>query len=161
MAQAPPMEPLHRALGLTDEEYERVRITLGRVPNRPELASFPVMGSEHCPKKPRKTPPANPPPRGPPVVAGIGGYGNCIGVPTVGGEVAFADCHSANPTVNVMCVGLASADRLMRSRAEGEGNLLVLIGSSTGRDGIGGVSVLASRTLEDDGERSEEQTSEL
>jgi phosphoribosylformylglycinamidine synthase len=88
------------------------------------------------------------------VVAGIGGYGNCVGIPTVGGEVAFADCHSANPTVNVMCVGLAPADGLMRSRAEGEGNLLVLLGSRTGRDGIGGVSVLASRTLEGDAEAS-------
>jgi phosphoribosylformylglycinamidine synthase len=86
------------------------------------------------------------------VVAGIGGYGNCIGVPTVGGEIAFADAHSANPTINVMCVGVARADRLTRGRAEGEGNLLVLIGGRTGRDGIGGVSVLASRTLEDDSE---------
>src|SRR5262245_33872348 len=88
------------------------------------------------------------------VVAGIGGYGNCIGVPTVGGEIAFAECHGANPTVNVMCVGLAPADRLMRGRADGPGNLLVLIGGRTGRDGIGGVSVLASRTLEDDAEGS-------
>ncbi|MFN2545307.1 MAG: phosphoribosylformylglycinamidine synthase subunit PurL [Actinomycetota bacterium] len=88
------------------------------------------------------------------VVAGIGGYGNCIGVPTVGGEIAFAECHTANPTVNVMCVGLTAADKLMRSRAEGEGNLLVLIGSRTGRDGIGGVSVLASRTIEEGAEES-------
>jgi phosphoribosylformylglycinamidine synthase subunit PurL len=86
------------------------------------------------------------------VVAGIGQYGNSIGVPTVGGEVAFASSHSANPTVNAMCVGLAPADRLVRARAEGEGNLLVLIGARTGRDGIGGVSVLASRTLEEGGE---------
>jgi phosphoribosylformylglycinamidine synthase subunit PurL len=88
------------------------------------------------------------------IVAGIGGYGNCIGVPTVGGEIAFAECHTANPTVNVMCVGLAPADRLMRGRAEGVDNLLVLIGARTGRDGIGGVSVLASRTLEADTEES-------
>ena len=81
------------------------------------------------------------------VVAGIGGYGNCIGVPTVGGEVKFAPPHGPNPTVNAMCVGFAPADRLVRARAEGPGNLLMLIGSRTGRDGIGGVSVLASRTL--------------
>ncbi|HZA61151.1 MAG TPA: phosphoribosylformylglycinamidine synthase subunit PurL [Actinomycetota bacterium] len=88
------------------------------------------------------------------VVAGIGQYGNSIGVPTVGGEVKFAVAHTQNPTVNVMCVGLAPADRLVRARAEGVGNLLVLIGAHTGRDGIGGVSVLASRTLD---ETSEEQ----
>ncbi|HEX2026089.1 MAG TPA: phosphoribosylformylglycinamidine synthase subunit PurL [Actinomycetota bacterium] len=81
------------------------------------------------------------------VVAGIGGYGNCIGVPTVGGEVKFAPPHGPNPTVNAMCVGLARADRLVPARADGPGNVLLLIGSRTGRDGIGGVSVLASRTL--------------
>jgi phosphoribosylformylglycinamidine synthase subunit PurL len=88
------------------------------------------------------------------VVAGIGQYGNSIGIPTVGGEVSFADPHSANPTVNVMCVGVAPADRLMRAGTLNAGSLLVLIGASTGRDGIGGVSVLASRTLEDDAQES-------
>ncbi|MEX0743671.1 MAG: phosphoribosylformylglycinamidine synthase subunit PurL, partial [Actinomycetota bacterium] len=89
------------------------------------------------------------------VVAGIGGYGNCIGVPTVGGEVHFADAHSANPTVNVMCVGIARADRLVTAAREvHEGSLLVLFGAATGRDGIGGVSVLASRTLEEGSEES-------
>jgi phosphoribosylformylglycinamidine synthase subunit PurL len=89
------------------------------------------------------------------VVSGIGGYGNCIGVPTVGGEIHFADAHSGNPTVNVMCVGVARADRLMTSaRPVHEGSLLVLFGAGTGRDGIGGVSVLASRTLEDGAEVS-------
>jgi phosphoribosylformylglycinamidine synthase len=87
------------------------------------------------------------------VVAGIGGYGNCVGIPTVGGEVKFGVAHSANPTINAMCVGLAPADRLIRAKAD-DGSLLVLIGSRTGRDGIGGVSVLASRTL---GEGSDEQ----
>ena len=87
------------------------------------------------------------------VVAGIGGYGNCIGVPTVGGEIGFAAPHSANPTVNVMCVGLAPADRLVTGGREvHEGALLVLFGAATGRDGIGGVSVLASRTLEEGAE---------
>jgi phosphoribosylformylglycinamidine synthase II len=81
------------------------------------------------------------------VVAGIGGYGNCIGVPTVAGEVKFAPPHGPNPTVNAMCLGLASADRLVPARADGPGNVLLMIGSRTGRDGIGGVSVLASRTL--------------
>src|SRR5205823_1596777 len=84
------------------------------------------------------------------VVAGIGQYGNSIGVPTVGGEVKFAPCHGPNPTVNVMCVGLAKAERLLGRRKGGAGNILLLIGAATGRDGIGGVSVLASRTLEDD-----------
>ncbi|HEY3210878.1 MAG TPA: phosphoribosylformylglycinamidine synthase subunit PurL [Actinomycetota bacterium] len=88
------------------------------------------------------------------VVAGIGQYGNSIGVPTVGGEVKFAPCHSANPTVNVMCVGLAAADELIHSPKGGAGNVLVLIGASTGRDGIGGVSVLASRTLDQDAHRA-------
>ena len=79
------------------------------------------------------------------VVAGIGGYGNCIGVPTVGGEVQFAPAHTANPTVNVMCVGVAPAERLVTSDREvHDGSLLVLFGAATGRDGIGGVSVLAS-----------------
>src|SRR3989337_3936596 len=71
------------------------------------------------------------------VVAGIGGYGNCIGVPTVGGEVKFAPAHTANPTVNAMCVGLAPADRLIHARAD-EGALLVLVGSPTGRAGLRG-----------------------
>jgi phosphoribosylformylglycinamidine synthase subunit PurL len=81
------------------------------------------------------------------VVAGIGGYGNCIGVPTVGGEVRFDPAHGPNPTVNAMCVGLLPADRVLRAGGGEPGDLLVLIGSRTGRDGIGGVSVLASRTL--------------
>jgi phosphoribosylformylglycinamidine synthase subunit PurL len=89
------------------------------------------------------------------VVAGIGGYGNCIGVPTVAGEVHFGDAHSANPTVNVMCVGVARADRLVTAAREVHaGSLLVLFGAATGRDGIGGVSVLASRTLEEGSEES-------
>jgi phosphoribosylformylglycinamidine synthase len=90
------------------------------------------------------------------VVAGIGGYGNCIGVPTVGGEVRFADPHSANPTVDVMCVGIAPADRLVTaaSHSPQAGSLMVLYGASTGRDGIGGVSVLASATLDGSTEAS-------
>ena len=82
------------------------------------------------------------------VVAGIGGYGNCLGVPTVGGEVSFADAYDGNPLVNAMCVGIARSDRLLRAVATGEGNPIILVGADTGRDGIGGANVLASRTFE-------------
>jgi phosphoribosylformylglycinamidine synthase subunit PurL len=89
------------------------------------------------------------------VVAGIAGYGNAVGVPTVGGELTIDDCYSRNPLVNVMCIGLLPVDRLVLGRAAGEGNLAVLLGSTTGRDGIGGVSVLASAGFAaDDGEGS-------
>jgi phosphoribosylformylglycinamidine synthase len=80
-------------------------------------------------------------------VRGIGHYGNSIGVPTVGGEVYFEDPYEQNCLVNAMALGLAGADRLVRSAAAGIGNLLVLFGASTGRDGIGGASVLASAEL--------------
>jgi phosphoribosylformylglycinamidine synthase subunit PurL len=219
--------PPHRALGLTDDEHDRVIETLGREPSRAELAMYAAMWSEHCSYKSSKVHLQELPTEGPHilvgpgedagvvdlgdglacvfkmeshshpsaiepyqgaatgvggivrdvlsmgarpvaildplrfgpldeernrwllsgVVAGIGGYGNCIGVPTVGGEVKFAAAHGPNPTVNAMCVGLAPADRLVRARADGPGNLMVMIGARTGRDGIGGVSVLASRTL--------------
>ena len=82
------------------------------------------------------------------VVAGIGHYGNSIGVPTVGGEVYFEAPYEHNCLVNAMCVGLARGDGLIRSAAAGVGNLIVLMGASTGRDGIGGASVLASAELE-------------
>jgi len=228
-------EPLHRQLGLTDDELASIVQTLGREPNRNELAMYAAMWSEHCSYKSSKVHLRNLPTDGPRVlvgpgqdagaidvgdglavvfkieshshpsavepyqgaatgvggiirdiismgarpialldplrfgplteernrwlldgvVAGIGGYGNCIGVPTVGGEIAFADVHSANPTVNVMCVGLARAEDLVTSAREvHEGSSLVLFGAATGRDGIGGVSVLASRTLEEDGAES-------
>ncbi len=78
------------------------------------------------------------------VVAGISGYGNAVGVPTVGGEVVFDPTYEGNPLVNVLCLGVLPVDRLVLGRATGVGNLAVLLGSSTGRDGIGGVSVLAS-----------------
>ena len=87
------------------------------------------------------------------VVAGIGHYGNSIGVPTVGGEVYFEAPYEHNCLVNAMCVGLARADRMVRSAAAGVGNLLVLMGASTGRDGIGGASVLASAELEQGDEK--------
>jgi phosphoribosylformylglycinamidine synthase len=78
------------------------------------------------------------------VVSGISGYGNSVGVPTIGGELTFDDCYSANPLVNVLCVGALPVERLVLGVASGVGNLAVLLGSRTGRDGIGGVSVLAS-----------------
>ena len=81
------------------------------------------------------------------VVAGIGHYGNSIGVPTVGGEVYFEAPYEQNCLVNAMCVGLARTEDMVRSAAAGVGNVVVLMGASTGRDGIGGASVLASAEL--------------
>ncbi|HXG36263.1 MAG TPA: phosphoribosylformylglycinamidine synthase subunit PurL [Dehalococcoidia bacterium] len=80
------------------------------------------------------------------VVSGISGYGNCLGIPTVGGEAYFDEAYSANPLVNAMCVGLARTDRLVSARASGEGSLLMLVGADTGRDGLHGASGLASRS---------------
>lgn len=85
------------------------------------------------------------------VVAGISGYGNSVGVPNVGGEMVFDPCYRGNPLVNVLCLGILPTERLVLSAATGEGNLAVLLGSATGRDGIGGVSVLASAGFDDDG----------
>ena len=82
-------------------------------------------------------------------VAGIGHYGNSIGVPTVGGEIYFEHSYEQNCLINAMCLGLAPHERLIRSAAAGAGNVLVLLGALTGRDGIGGASVLASAELGD------------
>ncbi len=84
------------------------------------------------------------------VVAGIGDYGNCLGIPTVGGEVFFHDSYSGNPLVNAMCVGLLRHEDLVRSAASGEGNVLLLLGNATGRDGIHGAT-FASANLDGDG----------
>jgi phosphoribosylformylglycinamidine synthase subunit PurL len=81
-------------------------------------------------------------------VSGIGHYGNSIGVPTIGGEVYFEGPYEQNCLVNAMALGLAERERLVRSAAAGDGNVLVLFGASTGRDGIGGASVLASAELD-------------
>ena len=215
---------LHRALGLTDDEAERIAEILGREPNHLELAMYAVMWSEHCSYKSSRLhlkrlpteaphvlvgpgenagvvdvgdgiavalrieshnhPSAVEPYQGAAtgvggilrdiftmgarpialmdplffgtledprnrwlvegVVAGISGYGNSVGVPTVGGELTFAPGYARNPLVNVLCMGVMPKDRLVLGRATGEGNLAVLLGSTTGRDGIGGVSVLAS-----------------
>ncbi len=226
-------EALHRALGLTDDEFEAVATILGRAPNHLELALYAVMWSEHCSYKSsrlhlRRLPTEGPrvlvgpgenagvidagdgiavairieshnhpsaiePTQGaatgvggilrdiftmgarplavmdplffgPPddarqrwlvegVVKGISSYGNSVGVPTVGGELTFDPCYAQNPLVNVLCMGALPAERLVLGIASGPGNLVVLLGSTTGRDGIGGVSVLASSGfgVEDDG----------
>jgi phosphoribosylformylglycinamidine synthase len=89
----------------------------------------------------------------PGIVAGVGGYGNCLGLPNIGGELAFDPCYQGNPLVNALCVGVMPADRLQKKEAEGPGNIVVLMGAKTGRDGIGGVSVLASATFDDTSER--------
>ncbi len=86
------------------------------------------------------------------VVAGIGGYGNCVGVPTVAGEIYFEPCYERNPLVNAMCVGVMPLERLVLGKAGGKGNLVVLAGSKTGRDGIGGVT-FASEELSSDSEK--------
>jgi phosphoribosylformylglycinamidine synthase subunit PurL len=221
-------QPLHRALGLTDWEHERIRELLERLPNDFELAVFSVLWSEHCGYKhsapllrrlpsggervlqgpgenagvidvggglavafkveSHNHPTAVEPFQGAatgvggilrdviamgarPValldglrfgapdwhfrraVAGIGQYGNCVGVPNVGGETVFDEAYAANPLVNAMCVGLLPAKRVLRAKATGTGNLIVLYGALTGRDGIGGASVLASQDLEGSGEK--------
>jgi phosphoribosylformylglycinamidine synthase len=214
--------PLHRALGLTDWEFARIRELLGRLPNDFELAVFSVLWSEHCGYKHSARLLSRLPSRGERVlqgpgenagvvdvggglavafkveshnhpsavepfqgaatgvggiirdvvamgarpialldglrfgapdwhfrraVAGIAHYGNCTGIPNVGGETVFDDAYAANPLVNAMCVGLLPAERVLRARAIGTGNLVVLYGALTGRDGIGGASVLASQDL--------------
>jgi phosphoribosylformylglycinamidine synthase II len=229
-AAAPaPAVPLHRALGVTDEELDGIRSRLGRDPNDLELAMFSVMWSEHCSYKSSKPLLRTLPTQGEGVVAGpgenagvikigdglavafkieshnhpsavepyqgaatgvggilrdiftmgarpiavldalrfgdpgeartrrlvdgvvrgVGGYGNCVGVPTVGGELVFDPSYGDNPLVNVMAIGVLEERHLTRAAAPGPGNLAVLFGSATGRDGIGGASVLASATFSD------------
>ncbi len=87
----------------------------------------------------------------PGVVAGIGGYGNCLGLPNIGGEVVFDDCYQGNPLVNALCVGKLRHEDIHLASARGVGNLVVLYGAKTGGDGIGGASILASETFEDGG----------
>jgi len=218
----------HRALGLTDHEYELILERLDREPNDVELAMLSLMWSEHCAYKHSRRLLRRLPTQGPHVllgpgenagavdvgagfavafkveshnhpsavepfqgaatgvggilrdvfavgarpiavldslrfgdptrsdrsrylldraVAGIGHYGNSIGVPTVGGEIYFEQSYEQNCLINAMCLGLAPRERLIRSAAVGPGNVLVLLGALTGRDGIGGASVLASAEL--------------
>ena len=87
----------------------------------------------------------------PGVVAGVGGYGNCLGLPNVGGEVVFDDCYQGNPLVNALCVGAMRVEDIHLAKATGVGNHVVLFGAKTGGDGIGGVSVLASETFDEGG----------
>ncbi|RNG27392.1 phosphoribosylformylglycinamidine synthase subunit PurL [Streptomyces botrytidirepellens] len=85
----------------------------------------------------------------PGVVAGIGGYGNCLGLPNIGGEVVFDACYQGNPLVNALCVGVMKHEDIHLAKASGTGNKVILYGARTGGDGIGGVSVLASETFDD------------
>ncbi|HET7398739.1 MAG TPA: phosphoribosylformylglycinamidine synthase subunit PurL [Intrasporangium sp.] len=84
----------------------------------------------------------------PGVVAGVGGYGNCLGLPNIGGEVVFDECYQGNPLVNALCVGAMRTEDIHLAKATGVGNKVVLFGAKTGGDGIGGVSVLASETFD-------------
>ena len=223
-------EPIHRALGLTDDEAASIERILGREPNHLELAMYAVMWSEHCSYKSSRIHLRRLPTEGPDVlvgpgenagvidagdgigvafrieshnhpsaiepyqgaatgiggilrdvftmgarpialmdplrfgplsdarsrwiaegvVSGISGYGNSVGVPTVGGETVFDETYQDNPLVNVFCLGVLPVERLVLGQASGVGNLAVLFGSTTGRDGIGGVSVLASAGFGDD-----------
>jgi phosphoribosylformylglycinamidine synthase II len=221
--------PLHRRLGLTDGELDRITGDLGRDPNAFELAVYSLLWSEHCGYKHSALLLRRLPTEGPRVlqgpgenagvidvgdglavafkveshnhpsavepfqgaatgvggilrdifamgarpiavldslrfgvlgsertrrlfdgcVRGIGHYGNCVGVPNVGGEVVFEPGYESNCLVNAMCVGLLDASALQSARAAGAGNLVVLFGALTGRDGIGGASVLASQDLDE------------
>jgi phosphoribosylformylglycinamidine synthase len=85
----------------------------------------------------------------PGVVAGVGGYGNCLGLPNIGGEVFFDESYLGNPLVNALCVGVLRADGIKLAKADGPGNKVVLFGARTGGDGIGGASVLASATFDE------------
>lgn len=87
----------------------------------------------------------------PGIVAGVGGYGNCLGLPNIGGEVVFDESYAGNPLVNALCVGVLRHEDLHLAHASGTGNKVVLYGARTGGDGIGGVSVLASETFESTG----------
>jgi phosphoribosylformylglycinamidine synthase subunit PurL len=87
----------------------------------------------------------------PGVVSGVGGYGNCLGLPNIGGEVGFDPVYQGNPLVNALCVGVMRHEDIHLASASGEGNLVVLFGARTGGDGIGGASILASETFEGEG----------
>jgi phosphoribosylformylglycinamidine synthase len=232
-------DAIHRALGLTDSEYEDIRKILNRDPNHLELAMFAVMWSEHCSYKSSRVhlkrlpteapwvlvgpgenagvvdvgdgiaaairieshnhPSAIEPYQGAAtgvggilrdiftmgarpialmdplrfgplddprsrwiaegVISGVSGYGNSVGVPTIGGETVFDHTYMGNPLVNVLCLGVLPTERLVLGQATGVGNLAVLLGSSTGRDGIGGVSVLASAGFSDEETDAEKRPS--
>jgi phosphoribosylformylglycinamidine synthase II len=87
----------------------------------------------------------------PGIVAGVGGYGNCLGLPNIGGEAVFDATYAGNPLVNALCVGVMRHEQIHLAKASGDGNQVILYGARTGGDGIGGVSVLASETFESTG----------
>lgn len=87
----------------------------------------------------------------PGIIAGVGGYGNCLGLPNIGGEVVFDETYIGNPLVNALCIGVMKHSDIKLAKAAGAGNLVVLYGAKTGGDGIGGVSVLASETFDSTG----------
>ncbi len=87
----------------------------------------------------------------PGIVAGVGGYGNCLGLPNIGGEVVFDPSYAGNPLVNALCIGVMRHDQIHLAKASGTGNRVLLYGAKTGGDGIGGVSVLASETFDEIG----------
>src|SRR5437773_6120239 len=87
------------------------------------------------------------------VVSGIAAYGNCLGVPTVGGSIAFDPAYTGNPLVNVLCLGVARHDQLVTARGSGAGNPVLLVGSATGRDGIAGASFASEELSVDSQER--------
>ena len=222
--------PIHRSLGLTDGELQRIIEVMGRDPNHFELAVFSLLWSEHCGYKHSRPELRRLPTSGPRVlqgpgenagvidvgdglalafkveshnhpsavepyqgaatgvggilrdifamgarpiaildslrlgpldedrprrlfdgiVRGVGGYGNCVGVANVGGETVFDAAYRDNPLVNAMALGVLEADQLVRASAAGVGNQIVLYGALTGRDGIGGASVLASQDLDEE-----------
>lgn len=227
----PDHEQPYGALGLKDDEYQRIREILGRRPTSSELAMYSVMWSEHCSYKsskvhlrqfgekqpktdallvgigenagvvdvgqgyavtfkieshnhpsfvepyqgaatgvggivrdiltmgarpiaimdPLRFGPADAPDTRrtlPGVVAGIGGYGNCLGLPNIGGEIVFDETYAGNPLVNALCIGVMRHEDIKLAKASGVGNLVVLFGAKTGGDGIGGVSVLASESFD-------------
>ncbi len=86
------------------------------------------------------------------VVAGIAGYGNCLGIPTVAGDLYFDECYDENPLINVMCVGIVPVSRIIKGAAATPGEAVILFGNRTGRDGIGGASVLASQEFDETSE---------
>src|SRR5256884_602273 len=137
--------------GVTREEYARIQQILGRAPNITELGIFSVMWSEHCSYKSSKVHLKRLPTRGKLVVqgpgenaGGVGSYGNCFGVPTVGGEVGFEPCYAQNPLVNALALGIAKKEEIFLAKAKGIGNPVIYVGAKTGRDGIHGASLLAS-----------------
>ncbi len=229
-AATPEFELPFEQLGLKADEYEKIKVILGRRPTGSELAMYSVMWSEHCSYKSSKVhlkqfgekapksdallvgigenagvvdigqgyavtfkaeshnhPSFVEPYQGaatgiggivrdiltmgarpiavmdplrfgkadapdtkrvlPGVVAGIGGYGNCLGLPNIGGEIVFDESYAGNPLVNALCVGVMRHEDIKLAQAHGAGNLVVLFGAKTGGDGIGGASILASETF--------------